>query len=172
MAFLNPSEVLNNLDLKPDMSAAEFGCGSGAWVIILAKRLPDGLVYGLDIQQEPLDVLQSQSRQEKAVNIRTIRCDLEKERGSTLPKESMDIVLIPNLLFQVEDTNAIIKEAWRVLKNGGQILVVDWLLAAPLGPTEGRVSAQEVKDAAERLGLGVKREFQAGSCHWGLILTK
>jgi cyclopropane fatty-acyl-phospholipid synthase-like methyltransferase len=53
-SFLNPEKILDQLDLKADMLAAEFGCGPGNFVIALAKRLDEGLVYGLDIQEEPL----------------------------------------------------------------------------------------------------------------------
>ena len=37
-SFLNPDEVLDNLDLQSDMVAAEFGCGSGGFAVPLARR--------------------------------------------------------------------------------------------------------------------------------------
>ncbi len=170
--FLNPDKVLDELDLKPDMVAAEFGCGSGGFTISLAKRLEDGLVYALDIQEAPLSALKSRSLLENVTNTSIIRCDLEKPRGSTLPDFSLDLVLVPNVLFQAEDKTAIISEAKRVLKKGGRIIVIDWLSEAAQGPEKGRVSSEEVKKIAKNLGLKLKKEFKAGKYHYGLIIEK
>lgn len=170
--FLTPSKVVDELNLKPNMIGAEFGCGSGTFALELAKRVPDGLVYGLDIQPEPLSVLESQAKLRGLTNIRTIRCDLEKEGGAKLLDESLDIVLMPNILFQVEDKYSIIKEAWRVLKPGGQLLMLDWLPQASVGPVEGRISAKEAGDLAKKVGFKLKKELQYGTYHWVLLAEK
>ncbi|PIR72107.1 MAG: hypothetical protein COU42_02535 [Candidatus Nealsonbacteria bacterium CG10_big_fil_rev_8_21_14_0_10_36_24] len=171
-SFLNPEEVLDELDLRPDMVAAEFGCGSGGFAFPLAKRLEDGLVYAIDIQEAPLSALKSRALLENVVNIRVIRSDLEKPRGSTLTEFSLDLVFIPNVLFQVDNKNAIIKEAKRVLKTGGKIVVIDWKKSATQGPEQGRVLPEEVKKIAEKAGLSFEKDFEAGKYHYGLIFTK
>jgi ubiquinone/menaquinone biosynthesis C-methylase UbiE len=170
--FLNPEKVLSQIEVRRDMVAAEFGCGSGGFALPLAKKIKDGLVYGLDIQQAPLNVLKSRTLFEKLVNVRVIRCDLEKPRGSTLPSNSLDLVLIPNVLFQAEDKIAIMTEANRVLKNGGKAVVIDWLPGVLQGPGKGRISAEEVKKIAESLGLKPEKEIQAGVYHYGLVFVK
>ena len=172
VGFLNPEEILDQLELKADMVAAEFGCGSGGFAIPLAKRLDEGLVYGLDIQDAPLSALKSRSLLENIVNIRIIRCNLEKPKGSTLTDSSLDLVLIPNVLFQAENKNAIISEAKRVLKKEGELVIIDWLAKATQGPAEGRVSPGEVKKIAKGLGFDLKKEFEAGKYHFGLIFIK
>ncbi|PIP24588.1 MAG: hypothetical protein COX33_01180, partial [Candidatus Nealsonbacteria bacterium CG23_combo_of_CG06-09_8_20_14_all_36_125] len=52
MEFLNPSEVLKQLNLKKNMVAADFGSGSGGWAFPLAKKLEEGKVYAIDILEE------------------------------------------------------------------------------------------------------------------------
>jgi len=168
--FLNPSEVLKNLELKESIIAADFGCGAGGWAIPLAKRLKEGKVYAIDVLEEALSVLESKARVEKISNIETKRANLE--RGSNLSDNSLDLVLATNLLFQVEDKNAILKEIKRVLKKGGKALIVDWLPEAPLGPEKGRVSSEEVKKMAKEFDFKLKKEFKAGLYHWGLVLVK
>jgi len=170
--FLNPNKVLDELELKEDMIACEFGCGSGSFTIPLAKRLKEGKVYGLDVQEEPLSALKGRTRLEGVSNIETIRCNLEEEGGSTLPDQFLDLVLIPNVLFQAEDKKTMMREAIRVLKNGGRVLVVDWKEDPSFGPKEGRISAKEAKEIAKELGLKLEKEFEAGIFHWGLIFTK
>ena len=169
--FLNPSKVLNELKLKGNFIAADFGSGSGGWAIPLAKRLKFGKVYAIDILQEPLSALKSKGEMERVYNIETIRSDVEQKKGSKLPDSSCDLVLLTNLLFEADDKKVIMEEAKRVLKKGGKILVVDWLPEAAKGP-EKRVSPEEVKKIAEDLGLKLEKEFQAGVFHYAFLFTK
>jgi len=171
-SFLTPEKILDQLDLKPDMIAAEFGCGSGSFVLALAKRLTEGLVYGLDIQKAPLSALKGRMVLENITNVQLICCDLEKPRGSTLSNSSLDLVLVPNILFQAEDKNAIIKEAERVLKNNGELVIIEWLPQSSQGPTEGRIPPEEIKKMAEKIGFKTKKELNAGIYHYGLVFKK
>ncbi len=172
MEFLDPEEILSQLDLKPDMKVAEFGCGSGNFVIALAKRIEDGLVYGIDIQEGPLSALKSQSLLNDIRNIQLIRSDLEKPDGSTLAASSLDLVLIPNVFFQLDDKKAIINEAKRILKNNGLFVVIEWLPESLHGPRKGKISKEEMESLAGRAGFKKKGELRAGKYHYGLIFEK
>ena len=148
--FLSPADVLNQLDLKEDMVAADFGSGSGGWAIPLAKRLKEGKVFAIDILEEPLSALKGKAELLNISNIETIRADVEGGKISQIGDSSLDLVLITNLLFQVEDEKGALKEAERTLKGKGMILVVDWKEKAPLGPKEGRILEAEVKKIAKK----------------------
>lgn len=166
MEFLKPVEILNQLDLRKEMTAADFGCGSGGWVVPLAKRLEEGKVYAIDVLEEPISVLKSR----KILNVETMIADVEKE--TQIPGDSCDLVLMTNLLFECEDKKQVLTEGKRVLKAGGKVLIVDWKIDAPLGPKEGRVSAGDLKKMARDLGLKIEKEFEAGTYHYGLIVVK
>ena len=190
--FLNPQEILKQLKLKESMVAADFGCGSGGWALPLARILEEGKVYAIDILEESLSALKAKIKLGKIFNIELIKSNVSQT--SKLVPESCDLVLMTNLLFECEDKKRVLEEGKRVLKKGGKILVVDWKQAAPLGPKEGRVSAEEVIKIAEEIGLKVEKpstraklgagpvphrnevsgagEFEAGIYHWGLILVK
>jgi len=170
--FLKIEEVLQNIDLKEDMFVAEFGCGAADFTIALAKKLKKGKVYGLDIQEEKLSALKGKALVQRVNNISTVLCDLEAPKGSTLQDNFLDVVLIPNVLFQAENKYAIIEEAKRVLKSGGELLVIDWLKKNVFGPKEGTISPDEVKKMASALGLSLKKEFASGDYHYALLFTK
>ncbi|MFQ6049552.1 MAG: class I SAM-dependent methyltransferase [Candidatus Paceibacterales bacterium] len=169
MAFLNPSKVLDTLDLKENFIVADFGSGSGGWVIPLAKKLEEGKVYAIDILEEPLSALRAKIKLEKILNVEPIRADVEKT--SKLFDNSCDLVLMTNLLFEVEDKKKVMEEGKRVLKKGGKILVVDWKKDSPFGPKE-KVLPEEVKKIAKELNLKLEKEFEAGIYHWGLMFEK
>lgn len=168
--FLNPSEVIKKIPLKSNMNACDFGCGSGGWVIPLAKELKDGIVYAVDILDEALSALESKVSAYQLSNVKTLKGDVE---GSIkLREEYFDLVLITNLLFQVEDKSKVLELAKSLINQDGMILIVDWEKDAPIGSKEGRISLQEAEELAEDIGLKSEKEFVAGSFHWGLILKK
>lgn len=170
--FLDPEEILNQLEIKDNMLAAEFGCGSGGFTIPLAERLGQGLVWAIDILEAPLSVLKSRCISEKINNVKIVRGDLEREKGSTIPDSSLDLVVIPNVLFQSEDKGAIIKEADRTLKDRGVLVVIDWLSDVGNGPEGERVSVVGLKEIAQKLELKFEKEIDAGKYHFGLIFRK
>ena len=185
--FLKVNEVLDNLDLKDSMSGAEFGCGSALFTVALAKKLSKGRVCALDIQEEKLSALQGRLSKENINNVKTILADLEAPNGSTLKADSLDVVLIPNVLFQAENKYGMINEAVRILKKGGELLIIDWLREGPFSPRpkgarlaspgseaakSGMISPEEMKKIAESNGLSLKKEFMAGDYHYALLFSK
>ena len=124
--FLEPESIIEQLVLRPDYHGAEFGCGAGGFVIPLAKKLGKGVVYGLDIQEEPLSALVGRAREFGVSNIRTVECDLEEPKGSELPDNSLDIVIVSNILFQSDEQEAMLKEAKRLVKPKSNIVIIDW----------------------------------------------
>lgn len=169
--FLEPLTILKQLGLRKEMTAVDLGSGSGSWVLPLARILEDGQVWAVDILEEPLSALQGRARLEGLANIKTIAADAEGDIRH-LPSESFDLVLATNLLFQVEDKKAVSKLAWRILKPGGKLLVVDWRKEAFLGPKTGRVSEFEVEDIAEETGFQKEKEVESGEYHYGLVFVK
>jgi len=172
MEFLNPEQVLNQIELGSNMTAADFGCGSGGWAIPLAQRLKTGKVYAIDVQEEALSALRTKMEMAKISNIKLIKADLEQGPGSSIQSNLLDLVLLTNLLFQIKDKKAIIEEAKRVLRTGGRLLVVDWEKDSPLGPKEGRIEPLEVKELAQSSGFVLDKELVAGSYHYGLVFLK
>ena len=170
--FLNPAEVLKQLKLKKGMIAADFGCGSGGWVIPLAKILEEGKIYAIDILEEPLSALKGRAKLEKILNVETVRSNVEAKNGSKLSDNSCDLVLMTNLLFECDDKKIVLEEGKRVLKPGGRILVVDWIKDNPLTPEIEWVDFEEIKKIAKELDLKLEKEFEAGLYHWGLIFVK
>ncbi len=172
MEFLNPNDVLKQLRLNEKMTAADFGCGSGGWVIPLAKKLEDGKVYAIDVLEEPLSALRAKMKLEKLNNIETIQANVEGLGGSKLDDTSCDLVLMTNLLYQCDDKRAVLEEGKRVLKNKGTILIVDWKKDNPLTREIEKVSFIEIKRIAEELNFKLVNEFDAGAYHYVLILER
>ncbi len=169
--FVNPTQFLEQIGLRPNMMAADFGSGSGGWAIPLARKLEEGQVFAVDIQEEPLSALEGKAKLQGLSNIRKIVANVE-EKIPQLQDLFFDLVLMTDLLFQIDDKEGVFKEAKRVLRVGGKILVVEWLPSASLGPEGGAVSPEEIKEIAKNLGFRLEKEFKAGDYHFGILFTK
>jgi ubiquinone/menaquinone biosynthesis C-methylase UbiE len=168
--FLDPINILNQLSLREDMAACDLGCGSGGWVIPLAKNLSKGKVFAVDILREPLSALEEKLRQERLFNISIMLADAEK--GVKIMEDSIDLVLLTNILFQTKEREDILEEVKRILRPGGKALVVDWKPESLVGPREGRVSKEEIMKLAIKKGFDPEKEIEAGKYHWAILLTK
>ncbi len=169
--FVDPNKVLQQLRLKSNMTAVDFGCGSGGWVIPLARILSKGKVIAVDLQEESLSALDAKARLSGTQDIQKIIANVEVKIPG-IEDDSCDLVLISDLLFQVDDDKGVFKEAKRVLKSGGKVLVVEWKTESALGPRANKMSQQRVKEIADDVGLQFKEELLAGDYHYALVFTK
>lgn len=173
--FSDPIKNIEQCGVQPGMDIADFGAGSGHYSIASAKSLmATGRVYAIDIHKDLLTKLKNHASKEGIYNIEVILGDIEKENGSRLRDFSVDLVLICNVLFQAEDKSAIIKEAKRVLKPGGRVLVVDWSDSfGNLGPKKESIFKEnEAIEFFEKMGFHIDRKINAGSHHYGFICKK
>ena len=102
--FVAPETIIKLLDILPGMKVADFGAGAGFYALAIAKRVgPSGKVFALDIRKEMLEVIRSRAREQKLLNVEAIWADLEAAEGSHLKENSIDFVIVSNVLFQVEN---------------------------------------------------------------------
>ncbi len=173
--FAHPPRNVAALGIKPNMSVADFGSGSGAYVLLVAEELAHtGHVYAIDIQKDLLRRTYNEAQRRGFKNVKVLWGNLEEHEGSKLAHNSVDLVLVSNLLFQVDDKQAVFAEAARIVRPGGEVAVIDWTDSfGGLGPVpEAVFSAELAKEAAHKAGLTYANDFLAGAHHYGLIFKK
>lgn len=172
--FAHPQKNLVALGIEPGMMVADFGAGSGAYVMHIARLLAkSGRLYVIDVQKDLLRRIHTDVHKhglDSAVEF--IWSDLEVSGGSKIADGKLDLVLVSNLLFQVPDKAAILREARRVLKPTGRLALVDWSASyGGLGPRREDVVDKDAALALARAsGFDLTREFHAGAHHYGLLL--
>ncbi|MEK7552955.1 MAG: methyltransferase domain-containing protein [Patescibacteria group bacterium] len=177
MAFSDPAANLKHCQLSEGLVVADFGAGSGAYALALARVVgSSGRVYAIDVQKELLARLKREIQSGQArgpSNIEVIWGDLERAGGSKLKDRSVDFVLLANILFQVNAKYSLILEAKRILKPDGRLAVIDWQDSyGNLGPTAAAVvSPAEAKRILAEGGFKLIKEFSAGDHHYGLLFS-
>lgn len=164
--------------LKPEQGSrvADFGCGAfGYFTFLLAKTIgKSGSVYAVDIIKDNLESIKKRARIDNLPQVKTIWSDLEVVGGAKIDADSLDSVLLVNVLHQSDKKTNVLKESMRVLKPGGRFLLVEWNEKdSPfILSSAHKVSRQEVKKLVSFLGIKVEEEFEAGNYHYGFLLRK
>jgi ubiquinone/menaquinone biosynthesis C-methylase UbiE len=173
--FLDLEDTINEFNISEGMNIANFGCGAGYFTVYLAQKTgPGGNVYAIDVQESALDSVRSKAKLSGVSNIEAIRADLEVLSSSKLLENSQDIVLMANILFQSNKKENILKEGMRILKNGGELVIVEWKKdSGSFGPPNDlRLDEKELSRMAEGLGFKSERSIRAGKFHFGIVFKK
>ncbi|MCA9357099.1 methyltransferase domain-containing protein [Candidatus Nomurabacteria bacterium] len=173
--FVIPEVVASHFHIKEGDTVADFGAGSGFFMKTLSNAVGEsGRVYVCEIQKALVEKLGEQSRAQGLHNIYPIWCDLEEPEGIKISTGELDVAVLVNTLFLIEDKEASIKEMSRTLRSGGNFFVVDWTESfAGMGPQPGHVmSSSEVTALFESNGFVFEREYPAGDHHYGLAFRK
>jgi ubiquinone/menaquinone biosynthesis C-methylase UbiE len=174
-AFSDPKKNIEQCGIQAGMVIADFGAGSGFYTIEAAKALGStGQVYAVDAQKDLLTRLKNTANKEGLYNVEVIWGDLEKAGGTHIKDNSIDLILICNVMFQLADKKAVATEIRRVLASGGRVLLVDWSDSfGGIGPSRGHVfSKVDAEHIFEGAGFSKDREIQAGSHHYGFLYKK
>ena len=175
-ALFDIAAILSKMGIEERQCAAELGCGNfGFFVFPLARLVGrQGKVYAVDILQSTLQEIKKTATTDNLPQIITVWSNLEIFKATKIETNSLDSAFLVNVIHQSEKRLEIIREAVRLLKRGGKLLIVEWKNNdLPLGPDPARrVKAEALKAVAPKIGLVLKEEFEAGPYHYGLILTK
>jgi ubiquinone/menaquinone biosynthesis C-methylase UbiE len=173
--FSDPKKNVKELGLSEGSTVADFGSGSGHYVMALSDVVGDsGRVYAIDLQQALLQKVKNMATEDGKENVDVLWGDIESIGGTKLDDESVDAVIIANTLFQIEDKETTIMEIRRVLKDAGKLLVVDWSDSfGGMGPQPDDIIVESnARKMFIEKGFKYDRDFDAGGHHYGLIFHK
>ena len=173
--FSDPQKNIDQCGIQAGMEIADLGAGSGFYTIAAAKALiSTGRVYAIDAQKDLLTKIKNNAVGLGLYNVEVIWGDIEKPNGTHLAESSIDLALLSNILFQLNDKQGMINEVKRILKPGGQVLLVDWSDSfGGIGPEPKRVVTKVGSvEIFDKNGFHLDREINAGSHHYGIIFKK
>jgi ubiquinone/menaquinone biosynthesis C-methylase UbiE len=129
-AWQMPVRVIETLALPASASVADIGAGTGYFSMRLAKAVPRGTVYAVDIEPAMLDHMRKRAAAEQLGNIVTV---LGSEKSPNLPSP-VHAVIIVDTYHHIADRESYFRGLQKSLAPGARVTIIDFRKDAPDGP--------------------------------------
>lgn len=173
--FSDPEKNVSQMQIPLGSKVCDVGSGSGFYTISVAQALANtGKVFSVDIQKNILSKIYNEAKEKNLNNVEVLYGDVEVENGIPLAEKTMDVCLLCNTLFQINNKKNAIAEIKRILIPNGKLFFVEWLDSfAGIGPKKEFVlEEKEALKLFESNGFVKEKDFKAGSHHYGIIFHK
>ncbi len=122
--FNHRKQVVAALGLKPGMSVADVGAGTGLFTRMFSPLVgKSGKVYAVDISDEFVAHVEKVAREQKMENIEGVVC---KAASVELPPASVDLVFICDTYHHFEFPEKTMRSIHKALKPKGQVVLIDF----------------------------------------------
>jgi len=170
--FTNPNQNILQLGLTEGMKVADFGAGSGFYSKAASEKVGyTGKVYAIEVQKDLVKKIEKDIKDWGISNIECIWGDIERRGGTKISDNSIDRVIVSNVLFQVEDKLGLVDEVKRVLKKGGEVLLIDWSESfGGMGPDPLNVVSKDTAlEFFKKRGFEFVKNISTSPHHYGII---
>ncbi|MFH1463140.1 MAG: class I SAM-dependent methyltransferase [Pseudomonadota bacterium] len=157
------------LDLPPDSVAVDLGAGSGLLTVLLAQRLSSGHAVAVDVSPELLERLEERATRLGLMD--RIKLQRAPADATGLPAGTVRVVSTAMLLHEVPDPSAVLAEAFRLLRPGGQLLIRDFVARRfsfiarwhHPGPAYGHLGSTDLAERVKRAGFDLRNHRIEGA---------
>jgi ubiquinone/menaquinone biosynthesis C-methylase UbiE len=154
-AWQMPDRVIEALKLSPTASVADIGAGTGYFTVRLAKAVPRGTVYAVDVEPKMLDYLRKRAAGAGLTNVVAVQAD---GTSSRIPKR-VDVALVVDTFHHIPDRPEYFRELAKVLTPEGRVAIVDFRKDSPEGPPpEFRFEALQIVTEMTQAGYRLEAE--------------
>lgn len=152
LEYLPPAVMWNALGNPSPRTIIDIGAGTGLFACRFAEFATDAIVYAVDI--EPAAVRWMLEHRSPAMCSR-LQPLLGRESAIPLATGEADLVVMINLHHELIDPIDSYREALRLTRIGGQMLVADWTPNdEELGPPQHvRATAEQIAEVARAVGF-------------------
>jgi SAM-dependent methyltransferase len=151
-AWQKPDEVVKALALKADARVADVGAATGYFAVRLARAVPAGKVYGVDLEPSMVAYLDQRAHKEGLANLLGVQ---GSAASPNLP-EAVDLVLIVDTYHHLGDRPAYFRRLAERLTAGGRVAIIDFKRGQPMGPPDSeKIPAAQVETELREAGYAL-----------------
>lgn len=123
LEYLRPDLIWETVNLKNPRNVVDIGAGTGVFAVLFRKKMEDGAVYACDVS----DIMVAWMRENLLPELKDSVIPVRMEESSVpLPDGRADFVYMINLHHELDEPGKILKESYRLLREGGRLAVIDW----------------------------------------------
>jgi precorrin-6B methylase 2 len=167
--FRYRAAIASMLALKPGMTAAEIGAGSGFLARELVKLVgPDGRVIATELDDKMVAYMNERAKAEGLANFTAVK---GRTDASGLEPASVDSLVLVNTYSFMDAREAMLASIAQAVRPGGMVVIVD-IPEAGAGAQRTGVEAEDVIAAAAKVGLALVNESGVVPGHFALRFRK
>ena len=166
-----PQALVDALQVRPGMTVADLGAGTGYFSRYLAAAVgPQGTVLAVEIEPTLLAHLRERAEREHSDNLVPVLASADNPR---LPSAGVDLILIADTYHHLDHRMRYLPLLRRALRSGGRIAVVDWKAGElPQGPPpEHKLARERVIEEMTGAGFVLVGEPDLLPYHYVLIFA-
>jgi SAM-dependent methyltransferase len=168
----NVEGALDAIGLKPGMTVAEIGAGTGYVSLRMAKRVsPGGKVYATDLQRPMLDALRQNAAKAGIRNVETV---LGGEADPRLPAGQIDLIILVDVYHEFSQPQKMLQGIRAALKPDGRLIQLEYRKEDPAVPIlfDHKMSVAEARTEVEAEGFRLSQAIESLPRQHILIYTK
>jgi len=156
-------------DLRPGETVLDLGSGGGLDVLLSARRVgPSGVAFGLDGSRDMLALARANAVKAGVGNVQFL---LGRIEDIPLPDEHVDVVISNCVVNLSGDKPRVLREAFRVLRQGGRLGISDVIADDDLDPAKRAEAERLIGCANGALAAREYRDLLAAAGFAGVSIT-
>jgi ubiquinone/menaquinone biosynthesis C-methylase UbiE len=139
-----PDWLIEDLALKPGMTVADIGAGSGYLERRMAPELAHGKIYAVDVQPPMVELLRELARLPEFAQVVPVQGAVD---DAHLPPASVDLAVLVDVYHELEFPAELMRSVVRALKPGGRVVLVEYRAEDPAVPIKAlhKMSVHQVR---------------------------
>ncbi len=123
LEYFHPDRIWEVLEPTEITTLIDIGAGVGYLTLPFASRYPKATVYGCDILEGMVGLLQADAAERRLDNVHSL---VMQPASVALPNDTADIIVMGQLHHELDDPDGLMAECKRLLRPGGTIAIIDW----------------------------------------------
>ena len=159
----NVSQAIENMNLQPDERIADIGAGSGYYTFRMARKVPEGKVFAVDLQPEMLAIMGRKIAREGIENVELVQ---GSETSPNLAENSVDLVIMVDVYHELSHPREIMQGVVKALKPGGRFVLLEYRMEDPTVPIKLLHKMSEKQAVKEMAAVGLRLRENIGNLPW------
>lgn len=140
-------EAIDSMPLQPNTVVADIGAGTGYYTFRMAKKVMNGKVYAVEVQDEMITQLNQKKQELHAANVMVVK---GTDSTTNLPANSVDLAIMVDVYHELEFPYEILQSLYKALKPSGKLLLLEYRKEDPSIPIK-ELHKLSVKQANKEL---------------------
>lgn len=145
----NTNLTIKTLPIAKNSVVADIGAGSGFYTFRIAKKVPLGQVYAVEIQDDAIQYLKDRSKRLKLNNITVVKGG---EKSPALPENAIDLAIMVDVYHELSYPSEVLQSLKKSLKPKGKLLLIEY---------KGEDPDVAIKEAHKMTVKQVEKELKA-----------